>query len=399
MKIAFLGGLYPDNIGEIIKNSNSGLDFAADAYQRNYLKCISNKSGIDLTILNRLFLGSWPKNYKKIWINQSDSVGDYRTISIAYNNVLGIRDLSQKIRTIKRVEQWCNSFSTDDKLLFVYSSNFSNCLRSIKKKCKDLKVCLLIPDMPRYTYLSKQSLLRRIVLLYRQFVFEQSCKHTDLCVCITKEMKSYIENKTGAKCIVIEGIADKDRCQKNLLNVKQKGKRAKTIMYSGTLAERYGILDLIKAFRMLEHEDVELWICGRGDAEKDIKNVSIEDNRIKYFGSLPNERVKRMQEQCDILVNPRRPGEMFTSFSFPSKTLEYLESGNLVVSYHLEGIPSEYFDYIVTPSDVSVEALNGALRKCLLMDAKAIEKHRMSVLDFLISTKCESQINKVIENI
>ena len=72
-----------------------------------------------------------------------------------------------------------------------------------------------------------------------------------------------------------------------------------------------------------------------------------------------------MQHKATILVNPRTSEGEFTKYSFPSKTMEYLLAGKSVVINRIPGIPEEYFNYVYTPKDESIEALAECLTNVL----------------------------------
>jgi glycosyltransferase involved in cell wall biosynthesis len=140
--------------------------------------------------------------------------------------------------------------------------------------------------------------------------------------------------------IRIEGIYD---ISKNIEFVKKE--KYKTILYTGTLDRRYGVLKLIRAFKSIESLDYRLWICGEGDSRKEIELESRCDSRILYLGQLSHNEVLILQRKATVLVNPRTSNGEFTKFSFPSKTMEYLASGTPTILYRLKGIPEEYFRY------------------------------------------------------
>ena len=93
-----------------------------------------------------------------------------------------------------------------------------------------------------------------------------------------------------------------------------------------------------------------------------IEEFSIYDGPgIRYYGYVDGNRVRQLQAEATVLINPRQNTDAFTKFSFPSKTMEYLASGKPVIGYKLDGIPAEYDPYIQYVADNSIEALQDKL--------------------------------------
>lgn len=129
-------------------------------------------------------------------------------------------------------------------------------------------------------------------------------------------------------------------------------------MYSGTLQIKYGIIQLLEAFNFIKDEDYSLLICGDGEAKEEVIKACKIDKRIIYLGSIERDKVLLLQKSCTLLVNPRQNNDEYTKYSFPSKIMEYLQSGTPVLAYKLDGIPDEYDDYIFYVSDNSPYSLS-----------------------------------------
>ena len=166
--------------------------------------------------------------------------------------------------------------------------------------------------------------------------------------------------------------------------VKEKSK-TRIILYSGTLAKRYGVMNLVQAFMDMPDPACHLMICGDGDAKEEILLSARKDKRIIYKGLLPRYEILALQKQADLLVNPRTPEGEFTKYSFPSKTMEYLASGTPTLLYRLPGIPDEYFDYCFVLDDLRVEALRRKMDEILSLPYERLrlmgEKARKFVLE------------------
>ena len=107
-----------------------------------------------------------------------------------------------------------------------------------------------------------------------------------------------------------------------------------------------------------------------------------------------------MQHEATILVNPRTSKGEYTRYSFPSKTMEYLLAGRSIIINRLPGIPKEYYDYVYTPKDESVEAFAECISNVLSIDDEKREERAKAGHDFVIERKnSKMQMRRVIEMI
>jgi glycosyltransferase involved in cell wall biosynthesis len=161
---------------------------------------------------------------------------------------------------------------------------------------------------------------------------------------------------TNQPYIVFEGIASDFP-----FSISQQITQKKTIVYAGTLNERFGVMRLVDAFMKIKNENYESVICGIGDSQEKIIECSKIDSRINYKGQLKRENVLEELSKATVIVNPRPDGEEFTKYSFPSKNLEALSSGIPFVGYKLAGIGDEYDEFINYPTDSTIESLANLL--------------------------------------
>ena len=127
-------------------------------------------------------------------------------------------------------------------------------------------------------------------------------------------------------------------------------------MYAGGVSEEYGVGRLLEAHR-LAHGAFNLTIYGKGPLTDTVKSASQHQAGLRYGGVVEAKELPEIYAWADALVNPRPVNQMFVKYSFPSKLLEYMESGTPVVSTQLPGIPAEYWSYITptrdSPSDIA----------------------------------------------
>jgi glycosyltransferase involved in cell wall biosynthesis len=102
-------------------------------------------------------------------------------------------------------------------------------------------------------------------------------------------------------------------------------------------------------------------LCGAGEDFEEVKILAASDERISVLGQVPPSVARGWMQKAEILVNPRMNDCEYTKYSFPSKTLEYLMSGNKVVAYKLDGMKEEYRKFLIEPKSDTIQALKDAI--------------------------------------
>jgi glycosyltransferase involved in cell wall biosynthesis len=168
-------------------------------------------------------------------------------------------------------------------------------------------------------------------------------------------------------------------------------------MYSGVLDLRYGIKELLDAMNMLD-DKYELWLTGNGNAVPLIEERAKTDERIKYFGYFPSRLdLLKKQREATMLISTRDPSEPASRYCFPSKIFEYMVSGNPVLSTVIDGIPDEYFNYIIPLESISPEMLSEKIKGVASMDKKNRDEFGDKARRFVLESKKRSKRSVVIE--
>ena len=122
-------------------------------------------------------------------------------------------------------------------------------------------------------------------------------------------------------------------------------------LYSGSFEYWSGLTLLLKAFINLPFDKPSsLIICGYGPLSVSDQALIDNDKRIHFLGTVSKSDLNNLREKADILVNPR-PLIAENIFNFPSKLLEYMSYGKLIVSTKTPGIPSSFNELMLLTSD------------------------------------------------
>jgi len=399
-KVLFLTGLFPKEIREeIVANSKYNTQFAADALQWSFVEGMTSYYK-DIRLLNFPFIGSYPTLYKTPRIKQfrfGKEMG-FDGLNVSYFNFIALKNIDIYRKAKENILEWARK-NEGKKTLLIYAVYlpFLKAAIAVKKEISDLKVVVIIPDMPIFMG-GPNNVFYRAFKKYTRDALEKCYNHLDGYVMISKYMIEMLpsENK---KWTVVEGISNAKREELVLNNHTGK----KMILYTGTLSRRYGILNLLEAFKLIKGDDYQLVICGGGDTQDEITQMAQNDNRIIYKGSIDRPKVLELQKQASLLINPRTPEGEFTKFSFPSKTMEYLASGVPTLLYKLPGIPDEYYDYCYSLEDISISALAAKITEILSLDLAVLAEKGLKAREFVLNNKnpekqCE-KVYKLIEEI
>ena len=404
LDIVFLGGLFPKEKEEdIINNSIVSVQNAANNLQWEFVKGLDENLSKPVKIINSLYIGSFPKRYKKLVINTHNfhhTSQNCHDINVGFLNLPIIKNFSRYYSLKPYLKKWASNKSGETKVVIAYAMTFTftHILRYIKKINSNIITCLIVPDLPQYMNLTYNK--RVIYTLIKNIeikLIKSDTSYIDSYVLLTEYMRDALN--INVPFVVIEGIST------NLfdnVNRVPENNRIKTILYSGGLNERYGIIKLIQAFEKLQDESYQLIICGSGDAEGYIKKAAIRDKRIIFKGLLKREEVLALQKSATVLVNPRPNNEEYTKYSFPSKNLEYLSSGTPLISYRLDGIPKEYNEYIYFISEDTEESdgLFLTMKEVLEKSNEELKEKGLRSKEFVLKEKnCASQAKKLLNMI
>ena len=393
--IVCLTGLFPEEyVDEINKYSLTGVQNAANKLQWGIVKGL-DALGENVTVFNSIYVGSYPRLYRKIMIPtfHFSHGSEKNDINIGFINIAGIKVLSRYYTVKRELDKWASVDSGREKVLLIYAMTtpFAQLAGYIKKKYSSIKVIYIIPDLPMYMNVTKvqESAVYRTRKKIEEFLFHRSLTNVDGYVLLTDGMKEWFT--TDINYTVVEGMATID----NTIDVDDI-KKKKQILYAGGIKREYGVIDLVSAFSQIDDPEWELVIYGDGTDMESVCEYAKKDVRIKIMGSAPNAVVMKHQREAALLINPRKNQEM-AKYSFPSKTLEYMLSGTPMLGYKLAGIPEEYYDNMFVIQD-SENGMEEALR--IAMDLPETERIKMGekAKHFVVKEKNpEKQCKKILE--
>ena len=222
-------------------------------------------------------------------------------------------------------------------------------------------------------------------------------KYIDKYILFAKPMAEYLHIDKD-KYIVIEGMVNFKNIMEKEKIIQEYGDEKKYIMYAGGINEKYGVLNLVKAFNQINNRKFELWLYGAGDAVDQIEQLSKKNSRIKYKGVVTNEEVLIAEKNATLLINPRPTNEEYTKYSFPSKNLEYMLSGTPLLTTKLPSMPKEYYKYVFILEDESINGFEKKLKELLNKDDLTLFNKGKEAKQFVMERKNNIEQTKEICN-
>ncbi len=392
MKILYFGTVCDmENYNQILKSCKVKPSVATVVFETALLDGFK-KNGADVEIHSFPMIPTYPKSKLLRFGKNVEKLNmgyDCRWLNTV--NIPVLKQISRRNDGRKMLKRWLKE-NKEDGVVITYSIP-PFLVKDIIKYCKkySVKVFAIVPDLLRDMYINEKasSVITRLKNRYIKPALKLQGEY-DGYIYLTEEMHRVVA--PTKPYMVMEGIA-----QITDYTPAQKA-TPRAIMYAGMLHERYGILNLADAFEALPDKNTELWLFGDGTAAEEIKKRAELNSRIKYFGSVPRDKILEYEKKATLLVNPRDPLEEFTFYSFASKNIEYMLSGTPFLTTKLKGIPVEYFDYVFTAEDNSAACLEKAISYALSHTDKELYTMGRAARDFIVKEKnSKKQVSRIIK--
>lgn len=357
---------------ELAARSKAGMEHAANLFQKRLIDGLRSQP-CALQIVSAPFIGSWPDRSSLAVFRGFRAPSQEGIVYVPFLNLWGLRSISRARALQKPVDDFVAQTQGTERAVVIYAPHtpFLKAAAAAKRHAPDLRICLIVPDLPQYMNLSQKP--HRIYDFCKSFdvrYFERLNRQVDAYWLLTEAMAEALHLRRPY--MVTEGMAEADvPCSPPV--------RSKTFVYAGKLTRRFGIQRLLDAFALLEEAEYRLLICGAGEMAPDVLAAAQADSRIRYAGVLTPDELAQVFRTAGVLVNPRTDDAIYTRYSFPSKVIDYLQTGLPVVSAKLEGMPEVYRRLLYCPADNSAAALCSAM-KAAMSAGEAAESERLQAV-------------------
>lgn len=280
-----------------------------------------------------------------------------------------------------------------EKIFFVYSVHLPYLMTaSIINTFFKVKVVGIWTDPPA-EILEGDGFLKRKIRIIEFKLCKFFMKKFKKTIVLTKQLAH--DFSPNADFLVLEGFSEIN--VNKYISVKKNNdeKEFLKIVYTGTLAKKYGVENLVSGFLLANLNGVILEIYGVGDYQEELFKISKSNPSIKIMGFVKPSFIPQIQASADFLINSRSANEGFAKYSFPSKIIEYFESGVPVISTMLPGMPEEYADCMVKMISNDPKDIAYAIKSAVNMSVDERAKIAKAAFNLVSKKSIHSQSERI----
>ena len=377
----FIGSIYPQYLFEELVNREQFVDYPANVFQHSLLKGLDEHIN-DLRVITSPVIRSKRAAVKDICSPSMFShkgTDKHQDLYVGTLPIPGLQIIAEFWKVYRTLKKELKG-SKQKNYLIIYALHSPFLLSAVLLRKRISCSCVVVPDLPEFMS-GLDGFWRKLGKKIDRNIINFCLKRLDSYALLSPYMREKLPMK-NKPWVLMEGIYDTTAKPENIQRCKER-----VIFYGGNLSSRYGILELLEAFRGIDKENYRLWICGDGDSREYVKRMAEEDDRVKYFGIVSHQQVLEMQQQATVLINPRSSEGEYTKYSFPSKTMEYLASGTPTIMCHLPAIPQEYDEYLYYITDESAEGIKKKLLEVCEKPQQELEEFGQKAADFIMKQK------------
>ena len=312
-------------------------------------------------------------------------------------NLPFLKHLSRFVGSLINIFRWCRRVPPEGRVLSVYSVHTPFLLSCVLAKLRyGARFFVIVPDLPQFMNHGrhKNRVTRALKRIDLAIISHLMSKASGFAV-ITERTGLRLCEAKPIPFVVIEAIADIEAFPMPVDSLYPK----KVFLYTGGLTTGYGVSDLLIAFEQISagRNDIELWLCGRGELVPHIEGLAAENPAIRYLGYLSQDNLNQIFPDVFCFINSRDPDGEFVKYSFPSKLLEYMVTGIPVLTTRLSGVPREYDEYLNFIEGAGPHCIKVGVEELLLEDISTLREKGLGARQFAMSQKTAAvQVGKFL---
>lgn len=367
-----------------------GISVAGNKMQRSILKGLSKTESCILESISIPPYASYPIN--DFYLGKKEGyLGAVRNTEIGFINIPVLKQLHQALNVFRELVRKRNEL---DKVL-CFNAYFPVALPVLLFSFMFNKsVIAFVADVPLDDNGNRPAIAKKIYKLFFLISKYLLSKFNKVIVLNKEAAKKFCPN---ARYIVVEGGVETVEPSIAHSEHYRLCMSPKIVLYTGALTSYSGIENLVNAFALLNEEDVQLHIYGGGYLEGWLSSEAKTMPNVIYHGCVDHSKALDLQKKAWLLVNPRTIGDDISNYTFPSKLLEYMQSGTAVLTTKISGITEEYNDALFITEDDSAAGFANAIRNILAADDKVIDNMRQKSWLILKSKTWSCQTKRILD--
>lgn len=277
----------------------------------------------------------------KLMITQPEmKFSHVKIIGLSREKYDSIEKTNEKGTYLKNILCW-----RENKLFFLLNTVFST-LVIIKKiydsRCKNIWFYnLLTFDMQFSAFLSQKILGKKVFVLLADY---------DSSLKFRAKIQTWILKRVSG-ILSLRKLSPNIKCQNNYIihgitNIGSKivydtRNMNNNCLFAGLLDKKLGIDLVLDTFKNLP--EFTLYITGKGPEEELVHHYAQKYRNIHFLGFLDYAQYLQHLKKVTFCLSLRNPSYENNKYEFPSKILEFLENGKLILTNtYYENLPSEY---------------------------------------------------------
>lgn len=375
---------------------------AGNNFQLGFIEAWKKRD--NLKVASVIPMGTWPATPK---ILVSKKRVEYRMKSgykiIPYFNIKILKELTIAISIAKYIKKICKGKNGREVNIITYNGNgpLSLPVLWLRKRYHYQYICLVV-DPPLYQGTTiRTSAIWKLLYKSLKSSFMRAVAQCDVCVVLNKYFaEEYLHRKDYYVLDCGVDIGDLYQYEQETEEVCFWKKDDNLhLVFTGILHEHSGILRFIDMFQKLRIPGMVLHVFGKGIYEKQIEQIAANDPIVEYHGFIKNSMIRTIQKQADLLVCPNTIEHPINKVAFPSKIQEYMLSGVPVLATTVNGLGTEYYDYIYPYNDTLTD-LSRVLSEILADGVeKRLQKAKLA-REFIVKEKnWDAQIDKFLKHL